>query len=54
MKRKKMSKKQKTYWSIIIPVILLFFVFNTWPMLNGFFYSLTNYKGYGTYEMVGM
>ena len=54
MKRKHMSKKQKTYWSIIIPVILLFFVFNTWPMLNGFFYSLTNYKGYGSYEMVGL
>ena len=54
MKRKHMSKKQKTYWFIIIPVILLFFVFNTWPMLNGFFYSLTNYKGYGSYEMVGL
>lgn len=52
-KKRKMSKKQKTYLFIIIPVVLLFFMFNTWPMLNGFFYSFTNYKGYGSYDMVG-
>lgn len=49
-----MTKKQKTYLCIIVPVVILFFMFNTWPMLNGFFYSFTNYKGYGDYKMIGL
>jgi raffinose/stachyose/melibiose transport system permease protein len=36
-----------------IPVLLLFFLFNTLPLLTGAFYSLTNYRGYGTYDFVG-
>ena len=52
-KIKKMSSRDKTYWAIIIPVLILFFTFNTLPMLKGFLYSFTNYRGYGTYEYVG-
>ncbi|MFY9533142.1 carbohydrate ABC transporter permease [Clostridium sp.] len=48
-----MTKKEKTFLSIIIPVVILFFAFNTLPMIKGFIYSLTNYKGYGSYEFVG-
>lgn len=51
--KKKMTNKEKTFLSIIIPVIILFFAFNTLPMIKGFIYSLTNYKGYGSYEFVG-
>ncbi len=54
MKKKKLSRKEKTYIAILVPIVLLFFLFNTWPMLNGFFYSFTNYKGYGTYQTVGL
>lgn len=51
--KKKMTNKEKTFLSIIIPVVILFFAFNTLPMIKGFIYSLTNYKGYGSYEFVG-
>ena len=51
--KKKMTNKKKTFLSIIIPVVILFFAFNTLPMIKGFIYSLTNYKGYGSYEFVG-
>ena len=48
-----LSRRNKTFFAILIPVLVLFFLFNTWPLLNGVFYSFTNYQGYGTYEMVG-
>ena len=51
--KKKMTNKEKTFLSIIITVVILFFAFNTLPMIKGFIYSLTNYKGYGSYEFVG-
>ena len=51
--KKKMTNKEKTFLSIMIPVVILFFAFNTLPMMKGFIYSLTNYKGYGSYEFVG-
>ena len=51
--KKKMTNKEKTFLSIIIPVVILFFAFNTLPMIKGFIYSLTNYKGYGSYAFVG-
>ncbi|MBD5558993.1 MAG: sugar ABC transporter permease [Clostridia bacterium] len=50
---KALSRRTKTYYYILIPILVLFFLFNTWPLLNGIFYSFTNYKGYGTYDMVG-
>lgn len=52
--KKKMTNKEKTFLSIIIPVVILFFAFNTLPMIKGFIYSLTNYKGYGSYQFVGV
>ena len=51
--KKKRTNKEKTFLSIMIPVVILFFAFNTLPMIKGFIYSLTNYKGYGSYEFVG-
>ncbi|WP_368075758.1 carbohydrate ABC transporter permease [uncultured Clostridium sp.] len=49
-----MTNKEKTFLAIIIPVVILFFTFNTLPMIKGFIYSLTNYKGYGSYQFVGV
>ena len=51
--KKKMSNRDKTFWAVIIPVVILFFVFNTLPLIKGVIYSFTNYKGYGTYDYVG-
>ena len=51
--KKKMSNRDKTFWAVIIPVVILFFAFNTLPMIKGVIYSFTNYKGYGTYDYSG-
>ena len=51
--KKKMSNRDKTFWAVVIPVVILFFTFNTLPMIKGVIYSFTNYKGYGTYDYVG-
>ena len=52
--KKKMSNRDKTFLAVIIPVVILFFAFNTLPMIKGVIYSFTNYKGYGTYDYVGI
>lgn len=52
--KNKMTNKEKTFLAIITPVVILFFIFNTLPMIKGFIYSLTNYKGYGSYQFVGV
>ena len=55
MKAKKyMTHKDKTLLFMTLPAVILFALFNTIPLLRGAFYSFTNYRGYGTYEMVGL
>lgn len=49
-----MSKRTQTYIFMILPAILLFIAFNTIPLITGAFYSLTNYRGYGSYDFVGL
>lgn len=39
---------------ITIPILVLFFTFNTLPLIKGFIYSFTNFKGYGSYDWVGL
>ena len=51
-KKKKMSDRNRTFLLITIPILLLFFCFNTLPLLKGFLYSFTNFKGYGSYDFV--
>lgn len=48
------TKNDKIFLGILIPVLALFFCFNTLPLLKGFYYGLTNFKGYGSYEFVGL
>lgn len=50
---KKMGNRKKTFLFITIPVLVLFFCFNTLPLINGIIYSFTNFKGYGSYDFVG-
>lgn len=53
-KPKKMSDRQKTYIRMLLPAIILFVIFNTIPLITGAMYSFTNYRGYGSYEFVGL
>ena len=48
------DKRQRTYYLMLIPILILFFCFNTLPLLRGFFYSFTNCRGFGGYDMVGL
>ena len=55
MKTSKGTQERKlTFLMITIPVLALFFCFNTLPLIKGFIYSFTNFKGYGSYEWVGL
>lgn len=46
--------RERTFLFITIPVVALFICFNTLPLIKGFIYSFTNFKGYGSYEWVGL
>ena len=53
-KLNKMTDRQKTYIFMVLPALILFVVFNTIPLITGAMYSFTNYRGYGSYEWVGL
>ena len=53
MGKKSMSGRKKTFLLITIPIVALFFCFNTLPLIKGVIYSFTNFKGYGSYDWVG-
>lgn len=48
------NDRQRTFLLMTIPILLLFFVFNTLPLIKGFMYSFTNFRGYGSYDWVGL
>ena len=54
MKSKGVQERKRTFLLITIPVVVLFFCFNTLPLIKGFIYSFTNFKGYGSFEWVGL
>lgn len=54
MSMKKMNERKRTFLLMIIPVVALFFCFNTLPLLKGVMYSFTNFKGFGSYDWVGV
>lgn len=51
--KSRLSRNQ-TFMLIAIPALLLFFCFNTLPLIKGFLYSFTNFKGFGSYDNVGL
>ena len=51
---RRLSSKSRTYLGMLIPVVILFFAFNTLPLIIGAFYSFTNYRGYGSWDFVGL
>ena len=54
IKVKTWSRNDKFFLVILIPVLALFFCFNTLPLIKGFYYGLTNFRGYGSYDFVGL
>ena len=54
MGKKSMSGRKLTFLLITIPIVALFFCFNTLPLIKGVIYSFTNFKGYGSYDWVGL
>ncbi len=50
---KSQNERKRTFLLISIPILLLFFGFNTVPLIRGFIYSFTNFRGYGKYDWVG-
>lgn len=49
-----MSGRKMTFLLITIPIVALFFCFNTLPLIKGVIYSFTNFKGYGSFDWVGL
>jgi raffinose/stachyose/melibiose transport system permease protein len=43
-----------TFYWMAIPAFLLFFLLHTVPVLQGLFYSFTDYAGYGDWNWVGL
>ncbi|GIH89959.1 carbohydrate ABC transporter permease [Planobispora siamensis] len=43
----------RTFYWMVIPALVLFVLFHTLPVLQGFYYSLTDYPGYGSHEFIG-
>lgn len=48
-----MVRKNRTYLFMVIPALVVFFAFHTFPVLQGIFYSFTDYRGYGSWDFVG-
>lgn len=51
---KKTNDRERTFLLMTVPILILFFLFNTLPLIKGAIYSFTNFKGYGTYDWVGL
>jgi raffinose/stachyose/melibiose transport system permease protein len=49
-----MNGRERTFLLITIPILALFFCFNTLPLIKGVIYSFTNFRGYGEFDWVGL
>ncbi|MDI9591301.1 MAG: sugar ABC transporter permease [Acidobacteriota bacterium] len=48
------TSKKRTFLIMLIPILVLFFCFNTLPLIRGLIYSFTNFRGFGGYDWVGL
>lgn len=48
--RSGVGRVSPTFYWMVLPAVLLFFVLHTVPVLNGIFFSMTNYAGYGEWD----
>lgn len=49
-----MKDRNKFFLAIIIPMLIVFFLFHTVPLLRGIVYSFTDFKGFGDFDFVGL
>ena len=49
--KRKGRKAEPIVYIIIIVITAAFFLFNTFPFLEGVFYSFTDWKGYGDWNL---
>jgi raffinose/stachyose/melibiose transport system permease protein len=45
---------EPAYFIMLLPAVVLFTLFITFPALVGMFYSITNYAGYGEWQFIGL
>ena len=48
------NDRKMTFLLITIPILALFVCFNTIPLIRGVVYIFTNFRGFGTYDWVGL
>lgn len=48
------NERKRTFLLITIPILALFVCFNTIPLIRGVIYSFTNFRGFGSYDWVGL
>ena len=48
------NERKRTFLLITLPILALFICFNTVPLIRGVVYSFTNFKGFGTFDWVGL
>ena len=48
------NERKRTFLIITLVIVAIFFCFNTLPLIQGVIYSFTNYRGYGTFDWVGL
>lgn len=49
-----MAKRRTAFYWMTIPAVILFFLFHTFPALQGVYYSFTNWNGFGDhYDFIG-
>ena len=52
--RRTKDRAQRTFYWMVWPAVIAFFLFHTVPVLVGIFFSFTNYAGYGDWNFVGL
>jgi raffinose/stachyose/melibiose transport system permease protein len=48
------NERKRTFLLITIPILALFVCFNTIPLIRGVIYSFTNFRGFGSFDWVGL
>ena len=51
--RSSIARTPRTFYWMVVPALVIFFGLHTVPVISGMFFSLTNYAGYGTWDLVG-
>ncbi|CAD6001371.1 carbohydrate ABC transporter permease [Agreia sp. COWG] len=53
-RKRRSERTPRAFFWMVVPAVVIFFGLHTVPVLTGMFFSLTNYAGYGTWDLVGL